>query len=104
MLGSRLSGMDADVVEIIDRASRDGRSPVVLAGELAPLDPVRTEAIVHAWPDDPREHLVAEGWAAPILERWEILAARMAGLAPLTWTREKTKDVARSAVALHGTR
>jgi hypothetical protein len=80
---------DWGLVEIIGHAS----SPAVIAHDLASVDPLRTEALLHAWPCDPRDDLPEDGWAAPFLARWPLVEAAMAGLEPVTWNRERQADV-----------
>ena len=107
MLGSNFEQTDADLVEIIERAGvrladphSQTFSPVPLVRELAPLDPFRTEALLHAWPYDPREEVAAEEWAQPYVERWELVDVAMTGLEPLTWTNDQMADIEDAAVAL----
>ncbi len=99
-LGSQIGETDQGIVRILDIASRTDSSPAALARDLAPHDELRTEALLHAWPRDPRDELAAEEWAQPFLERWELVDAMMTGLEPLTWNRERADDVVRAALAL----
>lgn len=95
MIGSHaLAEADWDIVAYIDRAP----SPGPLACELAAVEPVRAEAILHAWPHDPREEFAGAEWAQPYIERWELVEAMMTGLEPLTWNRERTEEAAQAAL------
>jgi hypothetical protein len=69
-------------------------SPLAIGRELADWSAPRCEALLHAWPDDPREELASADWAEPFLARWELVEATMAGLHPLTWSRERQEEVA----------
>jgi hypothetical protein len=97
MIGSQyLQETDWGIVRIMDESG----SPTRLADDLAPIDPLRTEALLHAWPDDPRDDLPEDGWAAQVLERWPLVEAMMAGLEPLTWNRERQAEVVGERSAL----
>jgi hypothetical protein len=85
--------IDWHLLAIMERSE----SPAAVAGDLAPSDPVRAEALLHAWPTDPRGGLENANWAQPFLERWPLVETAMAGLEPVTWTHERIEDIARAA-------
>jgi hypothetical protein len=61
-----------------------------------PQTPLRCEAMLHAWPNDPLDELANAEWAQPYLARWPAVEALMDGLAPTTWTHEAMEDAARA--------
>jgi len=90
MLGAHaLTPADWELVALMD----DRSFPAELAAGLAEWSSQRCEALMHAWPTDPREGLANAEWAQPYIDRWELVAATMAGLEPTTWDREHTRDV-----------
>jgi hypothetical protein len=72
-------------------------SPAAIGAELAAWSPSRCEALLHAWPEDPREELANAGWAEEFLARWDLIEATMAGLEPTTWSRDQVEEVAVAA-------
>jgi hypothetical protein len=85
MVGSQvLTEGDWDIVALMEKLY----SPCSLAEELDSQNPLRCEAILHAWPNDPLDELANTEWAQPYLARWPAVEALMDGLAPTTWTHE----------------
>jgi hypothetical protein len=90
MIGSQgLTPADWELVALMG----DRSFPAELAAGLAEWSSQRCEALLHAWPQDPRDELGNPKWARPYMERWELVAATMTGLEPLTWDREQTREV-----------
>jgi hypothetical protein len=69
---------------------------------MATFDPVRCDAFLHAYPDDPRAQLADQEWAEPFLSRWEKVAREMRRLEPLTWDREEMNEIALAVCAAIG--
>lgn len=67
-------------------------SPCSIARVLHEQTPLRAEAVLHAWPNDPRDELDHAEWAADYLARWPVVEAMMDGLSPATWTHERMED------------
>jgi hypothetical protein len=90
MIGSQaLTPADWELVALMG----DRSFPAELAAGLAEWSSQRCEALMHAWPQDPREDLGDPDWARPYLDRWELVAATLDGLEPLTWDREHRREV-----------
>ena len=93
MVGSQmLTEGDWDIVALMEKLY----SPCSLAQELDSQTPLRCEAMLHAWPNDPLDELANADWAQPYLARWPAVEALMDGLAPTTWTHEHMEDVERA--------
>jgi hypothetical protein len=99
MIGSQsLEELDWELIEAMP--IHDGGSFVDLAElgrDLAKLSPERCEALLHAWPQDPRGDLANEQWSEPYIERWAEVSAAIAKLEPLTWDREQCDEMALAA-------
>jgi hypothetical protein len=64
MVGSQmLIEPDWDVIGPMDKLD----SPCSFAQDVSSVDPLRTEAMLHAWPTDPRDELANADWAEPYL-------------------------------------
>ena len=67
MVGSQmLTEGDWDIVALIEKLY----SPCSLAQELDSQNPLRCEAMLHAWPNDPLDELANADWAQRYLARW----------------------------------
>lgn len=71
-----------------------------LVAELSPVDPLRAEALLHAFP--PGDGLAEAGWAWPYRRRWDEIEAAMRWLEGegLTTPREAVDAVAATAFAI----
>jgi hypothetical protein len=74
---------------------------VALGQSLTVVDPVRFEALAHAWPIDARAELAGKPWAAEGLGRWDEVDAEMTNPRNrfLVATHEELDDVGRWAYA-----
>jgi hypothetical protein len=94
MIGSQgLGEVDWELVNSMSR--HEDELPVKVVQFLRFWSPLRCEALLHAWADDPGAELAREEWAQPFIERWELVSAAMNGLEPLTWDHEQQDDIAR---------
>jgi hypothetical protein len=94
MIGSQM--LRSEDWELLGGINFAGDVPVALFRDLAAVDPLRAEAVFHAWRRDPQRELSDEEWGGPYIRRWALVEAMMASLAPVTWTREAQDDIARA--------
>jgi hypothetical protein len=101
MIGSQsLEELDWELIEAMPTQLGDSFVDLASLGrDLAELSPERCEALLHAWPEDPRTVLASEPRAKPFLERWSEVAAVVSRLEPLSWDRERCDEMALAAAA-----
>ena len=101
MIGSQsLEELDWELIEAMPTHAGDNFVDLAKLGrDLAQLSAQRCEALLHAWPTDPRAALANEEWAQPYIERWDKVAAVMGDLDYLAWDRERVDEEALAAAA-----
>ncbi|MGH3023350.1 MAG: hypothetical protein ACRDNI_06815 [Gaiellaceae bacterium] len=91
MIGSQaLTDEDWALVALME----EHYSPAAIASDIAAWDSCRCEALLHAWPHDPRDDLPDAEWTQPFLARWPLVETVMTGFEPVTWSRERKEEVA----------
>jgi hypothetical protein len=91
----RFSELDRELVAAMEHPE----CLVALGQPLAVVDPVRFEALAHAWPTDARAELAGKAWAADALARWDEVERepRSPRQLFLVATHEELDDLARCA-------